>query len=455
MTGVTTDDEVRENTDGRIAPVGMEDWTARVKARLLHGLPGQKVLVCEGETGVGKSEITKQVCQSLGLNPIICPGLGAQQMEEFLALVKLEKGDDGVPKILQAVHENLIPTQKLVDSGKYTITVKGKKRTVIPWIIDEIFTGNQGQMNQLRGFLTFQQTGSVDIPRETMILGTTNPEDIIYSSRKSVDAAIMDRIEVVRVKMDFEMHQTFLARLEKAGEYPEACRMFLRMEENKDQIWPLASPRFWHITFGGTWYELSRADMNEDRRIRLFDQSLSDYFQQVALRFTKRRSSEKIPMTAEALISRFRNFIQHGDDPHYYPISANSVMGAGKEAARQQVELMKYWKKEEKFNFIGVTVQDLTTVICDSENLSLPQADHVAQLLDVAGSAMTQQLFTMVHKKCPGTEKFDTLFEAIKKHPSLAKAIEDAIDQEDRVMEMLNQKKREAKESRKHDLVET
>lgn len=454
-------DGVAENdnlgmTDGHIRPVSMEDWIARVKARLKYGIPNQRALVCEGEAGCGKSEITAQVCREMGLNPIICPGLGAQQMEEFLAMVKVVENNEGAAKILQAVHENLLPTQKLVESGTYTFEVNGKKRTIIPWIVDEIFTGNMGQMNQLRGFLTFRQSGSVRIPNETIIIGTTNPEDVTYSSRKSVDGAVMERVEVVRVYMDFAHHQTYLQKEEKSGRYPAVCRLFLRMPEQQD-LWKMASPRFWHQGFGLGWMELdAEKSMPDDQRIRLFEQNLMDAFQQISLKNKQRRKKEKLPMTAQALIGRFQNFIKHGDDPHYYPISGNKVLEGGedKEVAKSNLRLFNYWSEHSMQNFIGVTVQDMTTMLCSVDDLTKEQAKHIANLLSLCGSGLGIQLFREFWSKKAETPVSEVLYDALQ-GTKLIEEVAAAMAQNDKMSRKLREEKKKAKSEKKDDLLTT
>ena len=214
---------------GQITPISMGDWENRLEAYLLYGEPSQKCLVAEGEAGCGKSEITVQACRRIvGAEPIVVPGMGAQQQEELLSAVKLIEGPDGEGKLLQGVIDSLIPTEKLAKDPAYN--QHGK--TIIPWIIDEIWTGNGAQMNQIRAALTFRRIGGVQLPNGVYVIGTTNPEDVAYSSRKSVDAAVMDRVETYRVFLKFDEHQKYLSQLESEGRYPEVCRMFLRMDEN-------------------------------------------------------------------------------------------------------------------------------------------------------------------------------------------------------------------------------
>jgi len=284
MSKTTSEGEAMDLTDGRVRAISMDLMVKRVKARLLYGdvTQDQKALVFEGEAGCGKTSILRQTFAEMGLHPISVT-LGAQQMEELLAAgVKVVEDEDGNPKIMQAVHENLIPTENHVNSGQYTFDVNGNSRTVIPWFFDEIFTGNVGQMNQLRSALTLHQIGSVPVPPEATIFGTTNPESVEYSSRRSVDAAIMDRCEVIRVYLTFTEHQRYLTKLEADGKFPAVCRLFLRMEENKD-LWNMASPRFWHQGFGCVWMELGSADfMTIDEKMELFEQALAGHWQEIA-----------------------------------------------------------------------------------------------------------------------------------------------------------------------------
>lgn len=395
---------------GMINQITMDHWVSRVHSFLKYGVPSQKALVCEGEAGCGKSEITVQACRDLGLEPVVCPGLGSQQMEEFLALTRLEidpKTQAG--KVIQGVLENIVPTMSLAAAGKHVIDVGGQKKIVIPWIIDEIFTGNMGQANQLRSALTFRQIGSVELPKGkhngmevgVYIIGTTNPEDVIYSSRKSVDAAVMDRITTYRVHMDFEHHQRYLAKLADTGRYPEVCRLFLRMEEQQS-LWRMASPRFWTQSFGQSWMELyADRTLDDSLRMALFRAELEDHFQKLALNNKSRGIKKEIPLTASALIARFQNFIEHGDDPHYYPISANAILNGADDAkcSKNHNYLFDYWNKNNQHNFIGVTMHDLTNVVSHMDSITTQQAAHISALLNKSGVGHATQFCSTVFQR--------------------------------------------------------
>jgi len=405
--------------EGFIHRIPMDDWASRVRAFLLYGNPSQKMLIAEGEAGCGKSEITVQVCRELGLEPIICPGIGAQQMEEFLALTKLEVDEHGNGRVIQGVCENNIPTARMSHDVKYRITVDGKPKTVIPWIIDECFTGTTGQMNQLRAALTFRKIGSIELPPETYIIGTTNPESVEYSSRRTVDAAVMDRCAVYRVYMEFEAHMRYLASLEKSGRYPQVCRMFLRMPASK-RFWELASPRFWHSQFGLTWQELSSdPGISEDKRIVLFKAELENYFQIMAHR-SKLTERKGATLSAASLLTEFQKFMSYGSDPKYYPISGNDIL-APKNGKEEQVALFEGWNKAGQHNLIGVTIQDTLGIIGDKncDELDTEQAEHLATLLDLSGGGLVSQfcmdVFTTQRdgNNPTGTKNFTRLMKAL------------------------------------------
>jgi hypothetical protein len=436
-------DAPRDLVDGRIRPINMEAMIKRIKARIRHGNINvdQKALVFEGEAGCGKTSIVLQTLEDeLNLKPFkVC--LGAQQVEELLAAgIKVGEDENGNPKIIQAVHENLIPRPHHVTSGDWTFEVNGKERTVIPWVFDEIFTGNMAQMNQLRAALTLNQIGSIDVPKEACIIGTTNPEDVVYSSRKSVDGAVMDRCEIVRVYMTFEHHQRYLAKQEAKGEFPAVCRLFLRMDENRD-IWGKASPRFWHQGFGLVWQELSgELDYEDPDLMLLFSQALSGHFQEIAKRNKQRRSKEKLSMTADALIARFMNFIEHGDDPHYYPISGNAVLKGGEEKkiGKSQLDLFDWWHKNNGQSFIGVTVQDMSTVICQEDDITTKQANHISDLLGKSGSGLSVQFFRELYNTKRNTPVYEKIYGALKGTKAFTD-IAEAMQQNDRMVKELKE----------------
>lgn len=425
---------------GQAESITMSDWSKRLKAFLRYGNPSQKALVCEGEAGCGKSEITVQTCTEVlnGAPPVIVPGLGAQQQEELLAAVKLVEDEHGNGKLLQGVIESLIPTEKLANDSRYQVN----GRTCIPWIIDEIWTGNMAQMNQVRAALTFRQIGGVQLPNGVFIIGTTNPEDVVYSSRRSVDGAVMDRVETFKVFMTFEEHQTYLAKEEESGRYPEVCRMFLRMEENKD-LWKTASARFWHIQFGQTWLELSSdPDIDESLRMKLFTASVADHFQGLAKKNKQRGSKDKLPLAADALVARFQSYIKHGDDPRWYPISSNRILqsAGNKKAAKEQQDLFDYWNDNDQQGFIGVTVQDLTNTLTHIDELSSDQVSHLSALLERSGSALVTDLCQKVFKAN------DSVYEQLEAGLSNTKVFErvrHAINEHDKmVTELRSEQKR-------------
>lgn len=454
---LTGDSEISEA--GKINRITMDQWVSRVHSFLKYGTPSQKALVCEGEAGCGKSEITVQACRDIELEPIICPGIGSQQMEEFLALTRLDVDEKGRGIVRQGVLENIIPTMKLAEAGKHVIDVNGVKKVVIPWLIDEIFTGNLGQANQLRSALTFRQIGSVELPKGTYkgmdvgvyIIGTTNPEDVIYSSRKSMDAAVMDRITTLRVYMEFEHHQRYLAKLANDGKYPEVCRLFLRMEEQRD-LWRMASPRFWTQSFGQSWHEIaSSKEMDDSLKMILFRAELEDHFQKIALNNKSRGMNKELPMTAEALIARFQNFIEHGDDHHYYPISVNAVLNGADDAktVKNHMYLFDYWNKNRQHNFIGVTIQDMMNIVADRDTLSKQQAAHISNLLNKSGVGLATQFCSAIFKKKQrgyGKESSDTFevlmsaLEGTDVFVGVAKAME---KHDQMIRDMADQKKKQ------------
>jgi len=417
------------------ASITMEDWTARVRSFLLYGEPSQKMLVAQGEAGCGKSEITVQTCKkvlqeggAVG-DPIIIPGLGAQQQEELLAAVSMEKMSDGSFALVQGVIESLVPTKRLVDSGAYTLS---SGRIVIPYIIDECFTGNQAQMNQLRSILSFRRIAGTKLPDEVFVIGTTNPETVAYSTRRSVDSAIMDRIELLEVSMTYAHHNRYLMQLEHEGRYPEVCRLFLNMPENND-LWPLASPRFWHAQFGLTWKELSADEsMPGAARLKLFYAVLRNYFEACAMKRAM-QGEESLPISAQVLLSRFIEFLEYGDDITKYPISFNRLAVAAAahdvDEMHRQVECVRTWADSRKSALLNTTVLDIDTAFRLYDDIAEDVIDHISSILIAAGPAAAStvsQLMVTLNQASPyywdlmssrmsGSETWETIKQAILK----------------------------------------
>ena len=438
---------------GQEGVITMSEWKKRVGAFLKYGNPSQKAIICEGEAGCGKSEITVQACREVlgGAGPVVIPGLGAQQQEELLSAVKLVQDENGDAKLLQGVIDTLIPTERLAKDPKYQVN----GRVCIPWIIDEIWTGNMAQMNQVRAALTFRQIGGVQLPNGVFILGTTNPEDVIYSSRRSVDSAVMDRVETFRVIMTFEEHQEFLAREETAGRYPEVCRMFLRNETLSEGIWERASARFWHIQFGQTWMELDMdPDIDDDLKMRLFQTSIADHFQGLAKKYKARGGKDKLPLTADALVARFQNYIRHGDDPLWNPISSSQLLKISKnmdkktqtEEVKELVRRIDFWKKNEQHGFIGVSVNDLLTGLNIVEDIDEVQVGAICTVLEHAGANLAVDLCSNLAKTKEHISH--QILDVLRKGP-LRDTIKETIKQHYAVRDNIRDMRRKAAKSKK------
>ena len=435
--------------EGQVESVSMDMLVARMRARLLYGDRSQLMMVAEGEAGCGKSEImVNALTEIVGAPPVNMPGFGAQQVEDILPVPHpVTDPKTGEVRLEQLVSEMLLPTEQMAKDPKYN----KHGRPIIPLFIDEVFTGNLGQQNQLRALLTFGRVGSAKIPDCVYFFGTTNPEDAIYSTRKSVDAAVMDRIEIVPVHMEWKEHNRYLSSLENEGRYPEVCRLFLCMEENRD-IWKLASPRFWHIKFGNSWHELSQdKSLNDRDKHILFKNILAGHFAQLAKNSVMRRDKKADKLNADALISRFHNFIKHGDDPRWYPISGNRILSQAddKKATEDHLKLFEYWNKENKNNFIGVTIQDLQMTLSEAEEeLTDDQVKHVSKVLEASdATALVCQLCQNVFA---ANEAMYEQIEAGLSKTSVYGEVSATIAESDKMSrELREQKKARAKEQKR------
>lgn len=173
---------------------------------------------------------------------------------------------------------------------------------------------------------------------------------------------------------------------------------------------------------------------NESTKMVLFRSELEDHFQKLALNNKSRNIKKELPLTPEALIARFQNFIEHGDDPHYYPISANVVLNGADDpkVTKHHNYLFDYWKKNGQHNFIGVTIQDLMNVVADMTKITDRQAQHISDLLNKSGIGLATQFCGTVFKKRKNTfgeEKsnvFEVLTQALSKtdvYDGVAKAM--------------------------------
>lgn len=235
--------------------IHMELWQRRVQSFLKHGTPGQKMLVCCGAPGIGKTKMTIAACEAIGCLPVVCPGLGAQQPEDFLPIARLSEGG----RLMVASMPGLMP-----------VVEQRSKNMVIPWIIDECFSGDAMQDNQLRAALTERRIGSTTLPENVMMIGTTNPFTGDYSLVHKPDAALLDRIELINVYMPRLDHCNYLTSVGK----PVECVRFLGNLDHA--VWASRSPRFWDERFCGTWAELKAAHMTDDDIQTLMTHALGD-----------------------------------------------------------------------------------------------------------------------------------------------------------------------------------
>ena len=173
----------------------------------------------------------------------------------------------------------------------------------------------------------------------------------------------------------------------------------------------------------------------------LFSQALSGHFMEIAKRNKQRRKGkEKLGMTADALIARFMNFIQHGDDPHFYPISGNAVLSGGEESARakNQVKLFDWWHKNSGQSFIGVTVQDMSTVVCQEDDITTKQAKHISKLLGNSGSGPAVQFFRELYNTKRNTPVYEKIYAALKGTKAFTD-IAEAMQQTDKMVRELKE----------------
>jgi hypothetical protein len=176
----------------------------------------------------------------------------------------------------------------------------------------------------------------------------------------------------------------------------------------------------------------SDPDIDDSLRMKLFQASIADHFQGLAKKYKLRHNNNKLPLTADALVARFQQYIKHGDDPRWYPISANRILNTSdnKDAREEQLDLFKFWNEEEQQGFIGVTIHDLTNTLKGVEELDDAQAKHVADLLNMSGTGLAtdlcQQLYAeneavydRLESALSGTDMLAKIGHAIKEHNTM------------------------------------
>ena len=189
-------------------------------------------------------------------------------------------------------------------------------------------------------------------------------------------------------------------------------------------------------------------DFEDPDLMMLFSQAISGHFQEIAKRNKQRRSKEKLSLTPDALISRFMNFIEHGDDPHYYPISGNAVLAGGddKDIEKEQIRLFDWWHQHNGQSFIGVTIQDMGTVICDEHTVTKGQAKHIAKLLSKSGSGLAVQFFRELYTKKKNTPMYEEIYSALKGTKAFTD-IAEAMAQNDKMVKDLRDTRNRLEES--------
>jgi hypothetical protein len=149
-------------------------------------------------------------------------------------------------------------------------------------------------------------------------------------------------------------------------------------------------------------------------------------------------------LTPAALLARFASFIEHGDDPRYYPISGNRILAADKKEQEQHLKLFEHWRENAGQAFIGVTIQDTGAIIKNNKKLTESQAAYVAKLLEYAGSGLAVQMFSDVYKALKSTESADILYDSLK-GTKVFKDIEKAMQQHDKMVRTLREQKKKTK----------
>ena len=289
-----------------------------------------------GEKGIGKTSWGKSFARRHKL-PMRFLTFGEREAEDNLGIPAAGKD--------RLHHEVLSPPDFPSESPEINLT---GERDVLPgrdisdtkfpgkgivWV-NEFCTADNKQESQLRSLITERRIGDNLVADGWLFIGDTNPLDPRYQTVNQLDESIESRCYAFCVKPEYE---ATMAYWRESQVMPARGYGFLRMNKS---LWGMADNRRWTTVFDLVGcIEASGLPERESNAIciRLLELHIGSSIGQAYL-----------------------NYTIHGDDPKFYPITANEYMAADAQGHDRHLTLITEWSQDQDSrSLLQYTLYDL------------------------------------------------------------------------------------------------
>jgi hypothetical protein len=313
---------------------------------------GGKMFVLQGESGVAKTALIRQMCQYGPLTP--------REIEDHGGLPWMElkmQGSGGEEEESEMGAFN--QSSQSADGDTHSFSVPGHSfPTGAPKSIsglgilfhDELFTKRPMQQNNLSLLISHgykEGRWGHKIPPGWIHVGATNPVNSSYHLSQAFDKRLMDRCWIIDVHPDPKELMTYFSQ---SGLLPDALYGFLLMNEsflNVDDQHSI-SPRTWD-GIGHFLYQCEIRNLALGRPVSMDIQTRM-----------------LVSQLGESVAGAFQQYLAKGDDPALYPIVARELINSTKEEQKEHMKRITTWFKKSETVLLSVTANDVGRWLADS-----------------------------------------------------------------------------------------
>jgi len=308
-----------------------------------------KVMLLLGPHGCGKTAITKQACLEAKAE-YAAYHHGATVEEDNHGLPVIEERD-GIKVVGQAKPKHLpcFFRKPESESGKGAL------------VLHEPFTGGIGHQNILR-MMTERCHNADHMFPGWILVATSNPETAEYVTVKAVDAALASRMVILVVKPSNDEKMAYWS----GRMHPLVYKFLLLTHCNKDL-------NFIDKLDSRSWY------------------NLADSLGRRHAVGASRDSLVKLLTTHAGIdvADGFNKYMEHGNDPYYFPIGAAELISADKPKLRELLSRVRQWISNAKtdITLLGATNWDLGAWVRErSHGYTKPMVGNLNEYMQVLGS---------------------------------------------------------------------
>ena len=342
-----------------------------------------------GEHGCGKSTFIKDfaIKHMLPLR-ILC--FGEKEPEDALGIPSTGEGQEhhtvlAPPEFPCEVPETGRTGPKDVLPGRDISGTKFPGKGIL-WV-NEFCTADNKQESQLRSLISERRIGDNLGADGWRLVGDTNPLDSKYQTVNKMDESVEARIHPFCVRPSYE---ETLEYWRVSGVLPGRGYGFLRMNKS---LWDMADNRKWTTTFD---------------RVACIEANIPhETANKLCIRLLELH-------VGTAVGQAYLNYTIHGDDPNYYPLTANEYLEASEEEHHTHLARITTWSQDEDSrSLLQNTLYDIHDWMSDEGREFRDQhAERISKVVQVAGLSsaamvmenMPRPLQKLVMQHVQGTE---------------------------------------------------